>query len=245
MRDVPVQDLLFALARDAKLNIDIHPAITGTVTMNVSDQTLVEILDRVARQVDLRYDINGKNLSIQPDSPYLKNYRVDYPNIARETTSSIGSSSSVGGGQHLKHQHQQCVFKPLLGHTANQPGRPAARNRQNRLRCRGRPCNCRGTECPRSTACRASRRGSGQPAPGRRLGHSRHRSRTFSNFTNFSNFSTTPGNASPEKYFPGSRIGDCQPGDRQHQCARHPEPACQGARVSRARAQFGTPSSVA
>ena len=54
MRDVPVQDLLFALARDAKLNIDIHPAITGTVTMNVSDQTLVEILDRVARQVDLR-----------------------------------------------------------------------------------------------------------------------------------------------------------------------------------------------
>jgi general secretion pathway protein D len=98
MRDVAVQDLLFALARDAKLNIDIHPAITGMVTMNVSDQTLVEILDRIARQVDLRYDINGKNLSIQPDSPYLRNYRIDYPNIARNSTSAIGSSSSVGGG---------------------------------------------------------------------------------------------------------------------------------------------------
>jgi general secretion pathway protein D len=98
MRDVAVQDLLFALARDAKLNIDIHPAITGTVTMNVSDQTLVEILERVARQVDLRFDINGKNLSIQPDLPYLKNYRIDYPNIARNSTSAIGSSSSVGGG---------------------------------------------------------------------------------------------------------------------------------------------------
>ncbi len=98
MRDVAVQDLLFALARDAKLNIDIHPQITGTVTMNVNDQTLVEILDRVARQVDLRYDINGKNLSIQPDLPYLRNYRIDYPNIARDSNSSIGSSSSVGGG---------------------------------------------------------------------------------------------------------------------------------------------------
>ena len=43
MRDVAVQDLLFALARDAKLNVDIHPQITGTVTMNVNDQTLVEI----------------------------------------------------------------------------------------------------------------------------------------------------------------------------------------------------------
>ena len=98
MRDVSVQDLLFALARDAKLNIDIHPQITGTVTMNVNDQTLVEILDRIARQIDLRYDINGKNLSIQPDLPYLKNYRIDYPNIARNSTSAIGSSSSVGGG---------------------------------------------------------------------------------------------------------------------------------------------------
>jgi len=98
MRDVAVQDLLFALARDAKLNIDIHPAITGVVTMNVRDQTLVEILDRIARQVDLRYDVSGKNLSIQPDSPYLRNYRIDYPNIQRESKSAIGSSSSVGGG---------------------------------------------------------------------------------------------------------------------------------------------------
>ncbi len=98
MRDVAVQDLLFALARDAKLNIDIHPAITGVVTMNVRDQTLVEILDRIARQVDLRYDVSGKNLSIQPDLPYLRNYRIDYPNIARNSTSAIGSSSSVGGG---------------------------------------------------------------------------------------------------------------------------------------------------
>lgn len=102
MKNVNVQDLLFALARDAKLNVDIHPSIAGTVTMNVHDQTLTEILDRVARQVDLRYDIEGKNLSIQPDSPYLKHYRVDYPNIQRDARSSIATStnvSSTGGGE--------------------------------------------------------------------------------------------------------------------------------------------------
>lgn len=101
MKKVDVQDLLFALARDAKLNVDIHPSITGVVTMNVHDQTLTEILDRVARQVDLRYEINGKNLSIQPDSPYLKHYRVDYPNIQRDSKSSIATSTNVastGGG---------------------------------------------------------------------------------------------------------------------------------------------------
>jgi MSHA biogenesis protein MshL len=103
MSNVNVQDLLFALARDAKLNVDIHPGISGTVTMNVHDQTMAEILDRVARQVDLRYELSGKNLSIQPDSPYLKHYRVDYPNIQRDSESTISTSTSMastgsGGG---------------------------------------------------------------------------------------------------------------------------------------------------
>lgn len=101
MQNVNVQDLLFALARDAKLNVDIHPSITGTVTMNVRDQTLTEILDRVARQVDLRYEMQGRNLSILPDTPYLKNYRVDYPNIQRDSSNAISTSTNVastGGG---------------------------------------------------------------------------------------------------------------------------------------------------
>lgn len=95
MQNVNVQDLLFALARDAKLNVDIHPSITGTVTMNVRDQTLVEILERVARQVDLRYEMQGRNLSILPDTPYLKNYRVDYPNIQRDSSTNVTTSTNV------------------------------------------------------------------------------------------------------------------------------------------------------
>lgn len=97
MQNVSVQDMLFALARDANLNVDIHPAIQGTVTMNVRDQTLIEILDRVARQVDLRYEMQGKNLSITPDIPYLKNYRIDYPNISREGNTAVSFSTSLGG----------------------------------------------------------------------------------------------------------------------------------------------------
>ena len=95
MQNVNVQDLLFALARDARVNVDIHPSISGTVTMNVRDQTLTEILDRVARQVDLRYELNGNSLSILPDVPFLKNYRVDYPNIQRNSAISINTSTNV------------------------------------------------------------------------------------------------------------------------------------------------------
>ena len=93
--NVSAQTLLFALARDAKLNLDIHPSITGTVTLNALDQTIHELLDRVARQIDMRYELEGKNLFVLPDSPFLRLYKVDYPNITRESLSSTGSESQV------------------------------------------------------------------------------------------------------------------------------------------------------
>ena len=92
---VLAQEILFALARDAKLNIEIHPGITGTVTMNLIKRTLPEILDAIARQVDMRYELNGSNLAILPDSPFLKTYQVDYPNIARDAKNNINMSTNI------------------------------------------------------------------------------------------------------------------------------------------------------
>ena len=94
-------ELLFALARDAKLNIDVHPGITGTVTLNAINQTLPQLLARIARQVDMRYELEGGNLTILPDSPYLKNYRIDYLNMARNATNNVSVATQVtttGGG---------------------------------------------------------------------------------------------------------------------------------------------------
>lgn len=98
---VPVQSLLFALARDAGLNIDIHPGIEGTVTLNALDQTMPQLLARIARQVDMRYEIEGGNLTVMPDQPMWRNYKIDYVNIARSTSSSVNIAtqiSTTGGG---------------------------------------------------------------------------------------------------------------------------------------------------
>lgn len=102
VNNVLAQEILFTLARDAKLNIEIHPGITGTVTMNLINLTLPEILDAIARQVDMRYELNGTNLAILPDTPYLKTYQVEYPNIARDAKNSINMSTNIaviGKGQ--------------------------------------------------------------------------------------------------------------------------------------------------
>src|SRR4051812_35606359 len=72
--NVRVQELLFALARDAKLNIDVHPGVTGNVTLNAIDQTLPQLLTRIGRQVDMRFEVDGANLIVTRDTPYLRNY---------------------------------------------------------------------------------------------------------------------------------------------------------------------------
>ena len=97
VNNVRVQDLLFALARDAKLNVDIHPGITGSVTLNAIDQTLPQLLGRIAKQVDMRYEIDGQTLTVMRDTPYLRVYRIDYVNISRDAQSQANLSTQVSG----------------------------------------------------------------------------------------------------------------------------------------------------
>lgn len=95
--DTPVKEVLFAIARDSKLNVDIHPAIQGRVTLNAVDQTLPAILERLSKQVDLTYTVKGNVLTIMPDQPVLRSYKVDYVNINRDTVGFIGSAAEIAG----------------------------------------------------------------------------------------------------------------------------------------------------
>lgn len=123
VNDVPVRELLFALARDAKINVDIHPGIEGNVTLNALNQTLPQLLTRISKQVDMRYELDGPNLAVMPDTPYLKQYKIDYLNMSRDTTSNvsiatqiatagaarIGSGSMVTGGAQLSNNSSTAV----------------------------------------------------------------------------------------------------------------------------------------
>lgn len=95
VNEVPAKELLFAMARDTKLNIDIHPGIRGVVTLNAINETLPAILDRIAEQVSIRYKLDGDTLVVMPDTPYIDTYHVNYVNLDRNTTSSIGVSTQI------------------------------------------------------------------------------------------------------------------------------------------------------
>ena len=104
VNEVPVKELLFALARDAVVNVDNHPSIEGAVTLNAIDQTLNQILDRISRQIDLAYELKDGVLVIGSDLPFLKSYSIDYVNMSRDSSSDIKTSTAVattagGGGE--------------------------------------------------------------------------------------------------------------------------------------------------
>ena len=114
VRDVPVADVLFVLARDAHLSLDISPKVVGQVTLIAIDQTLPQILNRIAEQVAMRYEFKDSNIVVKLDTPFDREYKIDYVNIERESKSAsnistqiqagsngqvtVGAGGSVGGG---------------------------------------------------------------------------------------------------------------------------------------------------
>ena len=104
VNQVPVRELLFSMARDASLNIDIDSEIKGNVTMNAIDQTLPQILERLIRQTDIDYTLKDDALYIRADKPRLQLYDVNYLNMSRlsegrvEVSTEISSTGSDGEG---------------------------------------------------------------------------------------------------------------------------------------------------
>ena len=95
VNDVPVRELLFALARDAEINVDIAGDVSGNVTLNAIDQTLPQILDRIARQVDLRHRVEGGTIVVTPDDPYFRTYDVGYVNLSRDVDTTVNVATRV------------------------------------------------------------------------------------------------------------------------------------------------------
>lgn len=98
VQDVDVRELLFAMARDADINVDVHSSLSGSVSLNAIDQTLPQILDRLSRQVAMVWSFEREDyLRVEPDLPVLRNYRIDYVNVARNAQSAVTVASGVGG----------------------------------------------------------------------------------------------------------------------------------------------------
>jgi general secretion pathway protein D len=95
VRNIPVEQLLFAIGRDANLDLDLHPGLAGSVTLNAVDQSLPGLLSRIARQANLRVELDGRHLSVRPDAPFLRSYQLDYVNLSRTMSGTVATSTQI------------------------------------------------------------------------------------------------------------------------------------------------------
>ncbi len=95
---VDVQELLFALARDAGVDMDIDSRVGGIVSISAIDETLDSILERIAIQIDIRVEVHGDSITVLPDEPFFKQYVLDYVNLDRTGSSSASIQGNLAGG---------------------------------------------------------------------------------------------------------------------------------------------------
>ena len=98
VEDVPVRELLFALARDAGIDMDIDPGIDARVTMNATDAPLPLLLERISRQAALHIEVEDGTLVARRDEPVLRTYSIDYVPLARETRTVNEVGTGIGSG---------------------------------------------------------------------------------------------------------------------------------------------------
>ena len=150
----PVRDVLLAIARETQVNVDIHPGVEGAVTINAIDQTLKQILTRIAKQIDMRFEIDEQTIHVMPDSPFLRNYRVDYVNMARDTTETVAISTQVisGATRHRRRREaRRARTTPRCGSATPRATVSGRRSRRTSRTC----CARRTSSCPRAAARRS------------------------------------------------------------------------------------------
>lgn len=117
---VPVKDVLFKLARDAGLDVDVYSEPNTLVTINAIDQPLDMIINRLNDQTDMRITIDGRRLVVREDTPYWVNYPVDYVNLDRYSQTSVMLANAVG------RTNAQGGAAVTLGQPGSQPAVAAA-----------------------------------------------------------------------------------------------------------------------
>ncbi|MBF0175558.1 MAG: SPOR domain-containing protein [Magnetococcales bacterium] len=110
VRNMPLRDFVTGLARDAGMNVDIDPGIRARISLNVVDQTLPQILDRVTREARARYDIRNNVIVIAPDQLFTRNYQVDYVNLERGTENATSPGAEAGRPEARRGGHSQHTF---------------------------------------------------------------------------------------------------------------------------------------
>jgi MSHA biogenesis protein MshL len=94
-QDVPIRDIFYELAKQAEVDLELDPTITGSIIFTAYNRPFDQVVERICDMSGLRYKFKDNVLRVERDTPYMKTYRVGYISMQRNYTSSIKSNTSA------------------------------------------------------------------------------------------------------------------------------------------------------
>jgi MSHA type pilus biogenesis protein MshL len=92
---VDIKDMLVVLLQKNGINVQIDPTISHKNVFHATDMPLIDIIEQIATMADLRYTIRANFISFEHNTPFLKNYNVQFLNLSRQTENRISIATDV------------------------------------------------------------------------------------------------------------------------------------------------------
>lgn len=97
LRGADIREILMALAKQTTFNIVVDPKVRGTVTVDLKDMTLTEVLDTLTDLLDLTYRIKQNIIRVSEPVPETRIFSLEYVNLKR--TGSSSTSAQIGASR--------------------------------------------------------------------------------------------------------------------------------------------------
>lgn len=96
---VPLRDVLFELADQADIDLELDPQIRGSLIFTARQRPFDEVISRICDMAGLHWYFDHDVLRVEMDRPFVHTYKVDYLNIIRKLKSGISTDISVVSGE--------------------------------------------------------------------------------------------------------------------------------------------------